>query len=138
MSSRNAVFETITRILRAEAPAVQGAWVFGSRATGTARPDSDLDLALLLAPGESLSTAQRIQLASRIGTETGLDTDISVLDAARDTILAFEVVSRGLRLFAASPAGADELEARIYSMYYDFREEMAPVYEAWSAGASHG
>jgi predicted nucleotidyltransferase len=44
--------DLVQRVAAALAPlsAVRGAWVFGSQLAGAARPDSDLDVGLLLAP----------------------------------------------------------------------------------------
>jgi len=67
----------------AERPEVRRVWIFGSRAKGTHRPDSDIDIAVELEPvGDSEETLTRwiaygdlwkSQLQSRIGPRVGLE-----------------------------------------------------------------
>ena len=84
--------------LRAE-PRVELALVFGSRAKGRERPDSDLDLALR-APGvDTLDLARRLSLA------LGIEVDIIDLDAAGYPML-LELVEHSIVVAERAPGAA--------------------------------
>ncbi len=99
----------------AEEPVVLAAWVFGSRARGEARPGSDLDVAILT---RDASAGIEDRLAAAIAGRTGLDVDVSRLEAA-GPVLALEVVADGRRIFVRDPERADEEEERIRRSYLD-------------------
>jgi predicted nucleotidyltransferase len=70
---------------------LQGLWIFGSRARGTATPDSDLDLALLTRPPLGLERARLMELAARAA---GCEVDVVDLASAAPA-LAWEVLTSG-------------------------------------------
>lgn len=98
--------------------AVLAAYVFGSRARGASRPASDLDVALLVRPGRSLSLEDEDRLRREIAAVTGLAVDVARLDAT-SPVLAFEVLEGGRRVFAREPELADELEEGLLRRYLD-------------------
>ena len=75
---------------------VQRAHVYGSRARGAARPDSDLDLLVDLEPGRRFTLVHLVRLERRLtellGVTTYVDTWSSVPDNVRGEIRA-EAVS---------------------------------------------
>lgn len=72
---------------------------FGSRATGRARPGSDLDVAVLRADGRPLSFRELGLL--KLDLEAAADVDVDVLDlATADALVRFEVVRDGVWLHA--------------------------------------
>ena len=79
---------------------VAAAYLYGSRARGTARPDSDADVAVLLRPGAArLSLLQREDLAARLAPEFDrADVDLTVLNEAPLELRA-GVVREGVVLF---------------------------------------
>jgi predicted nucleotidyltransferase len=97
-SKTAAALAAFSRCLQSE-PEVAAAWLFGSRASGRARSDSDVDVAILL--------ATKNDAAARCERQAGLETQLSaladcpvrvlVLNSARPT-LQHEVFSTG-RLF---------------------------------------
>jgi predicted nucleotidyltransferase len=66
-------------------------WLFGSRARGTARPDSDVDLGVLCDPPLGIERPRWIDVLSR---ESGIEVDVIDLAIANAT-LAWEVVTSG-------------------------------------------
>jgi len=117
--------ETVMKIRKELAflkPAV--VYLFGSTSAGRARPDSDLDLAVL--PEDSISSSQlleaRIQLAEALGR------DVDLIDLARSsTVLRKEVLAGGKLLFETAPARRAEFEMYTLSDYARLNEERAPV-----------
>jgi predicted nucleotidyltransferase len=84
--------DALARILAAD-PRVNLALVFGSRARGTAREDSDLDLAVL--GGADLD---RLRLAAELSLASGLDTAVSDLRAVPIPLLA-AIIRDGVVVF---------------------------------------
>lgn len=70
---------SIADILR-RAPPVAAAWLFGSRARGRERPDSDWDVAVLFESG--LDVDARFRERVRLAAELGEAVDLVVLDDA--------------------------------------------------------
>lgn len=83
-------------------------YLHGSRSTGTARPDSDIDIAAHF--GGSAPASSDILLPSRV--------DLLVLDAA-PLELAGRVASRGRLLFEVDPGERVRWEATTRKIYFD-------------------
>jgi predicted nucleotidyltransferase len=108
--------ERAARVLAADA-AVRAVYGFGSRAHGDARPDSDVDVAVLLAHVPTL----REQMQLRADVVRALrrdDVDLVVLNLA-PPLLRYEVVTAGRRLFARDELAADMFEQRCVMQYLD-------------------
>jgi predicted nucleotidyltransferase len=102
-----AVLDVLTDVA-ADNPDIRAVYVFGSRATGRARADSDVDVGVLY--GRSQSTTAPVALAERI--ETALGGHVDVVDVARaSAFLALDIV-RGERVFCR-----DELETDRFELY---------------------
>lgn len=104
---------------------VQVAYLFGSRARGTERRDSDLDLALAFTRG--LDDAQRgrskLQVIDALTAALGAlgeRADVVDLDRA-GSALAFSAIARGRCVFARDRAERVRLEAHIARRYDDER-----------------
>ncbi len=83
--------------LLAAFPQALAIYAFGSRVSGTANDDSDLDLALLVA-----GYAEPLQLwalAGELGSVLGCAVDLLDLRAA-STVMQYQVIGRGRRLWS--------------------------------------
>lgn len=104
-------------------PEVKLAYLFGSRLRGTARPDSDLDVAIDV--GHALSSRERGQiklrliamLTDRLGA-LGERADIADLREASSAV-AFRVVREGHVVKETSRAERVRLEAKLMRAYDD-------------------
>jgi uncharacterized protein len=102
-------------------------YLFGSTAAGRARPDSDLDLAIL--PEGSISGSQL--LAARIQLAEALGRDVDLIDLGRSsTVLRKEVLAAGRLLYETLAARRAEFEMYTLSDYARLNEERAPVLAA--------
>ncbi len=91
----------VVQVLRHALPQVLAIYAFGSRIQGTARADSDLDLAVLVA-----GYAEPLQLwtlASELAERLGCEVDLLDLRAAT-TVMQYQVLTQGQRLWASEPA----------------------------------
>ena len=107
MTSAEAI-HAILRTAGESRPAVRALWLFGSRADGTAREGSDVDVGVLWEPGQPLEAT--LSLEEELSRATGLPVD--VVDAGHaGAFLALEIV-RGERVFCR-----DEVETDLFELY---------------------
>lgn len=98
---------------------VSFAYLFGSRARGSARPDSDVDVAIYLAPGEH---------TGRIWLETMADLDRALRPLTVDCVLLndappglrFSVVRDGRALLDREPDARRDFEVSTRREYWDW------------------
>jgi uncharacterized protein len=115
------VLEKIQRALD-PLPEVQAALLFGSRATGRARLDSDIDVAVLLdmsaAPTDASDRGRR--LLGALALELAADRiDLVVLNEAPPA-LAFQILKYGRVAFERERSFLHRLRVRVYSQHSDF------------------
>ena len=87
------------RAVLARHPQVNFAMLFGSLARGTARPDSDLDLAV--GAGRPLHADEIIALISDLATATGRPVDLIDLADAGEPLLG-QILAHGVRVLGDS------------------------------------
>jgi predicted nucleotidyltransferase len=100
-----ALSEIVRRLVSSFDPA--SIWLFGSRAEGRARPDSDFDLLIVAKPGASFGTEnyERV-IAPLIGLGVGCDVvpcsseDFREAAGIRTSLIA-QILARGRRLYDA-------------------------------------
>ena len=90
-------YETIIQTLQARLPNLLGIYAFGSRIAGTARQDSDLDLAVLVA-GYAEPVAL-FDLAGDLADMAGCPVDLLDLRAA-STVMQYQILITGERWWA--------------------------------------
>ena len=113
-------FTPIIAALQAALPGLKGVYLFGSRADGTARRDSDYDLAFL-APDHSLSDYALYRLRSQLAAL--LNAEVDLIDLYRaSTVLQFQVVAKGRRVFSADKLFCDEFDLFVFSSYQRLNE----------------
>lgn len=101
-----------------EQPSVRLAYVFGSLAKGSARPDSDADVAVL---GSSpLDAATRVALIDALALTTGRAIDLVDLHIAGEPLLG-EILRGGIRI-----KGSDEEHARLITRHIFDTEDFVP------------
>jgi hypothetical protein len=107
-------------IALAALPEVEAAYLFGSQAGGRARPESDIDLAILVTPGAATDPrAELARLFDRLGRVVRSDRlDVVLLNGA-PSLLRHRVVSRGRLLFAREARTRIRFVARTIQDYQD-------------------
>lgn len=111
---------SITQFLTEHIPDLIAIYQFGSQAQGTARPDSDIDLAVLaltrIPPEQLFSLAQ--ELAIRVGR------NVDLLDLrSTTTVMRAQIISTGRCLDSRDEQARAEFEMYAYSDYARLNEE---------------
>lgn len=110
-------------------PEIQAAYIFGSVALGRARPDSDIDIAVLV--GRRIPDARALSYRLRLTNELGAalhrsDVQLVILNDA-PPLLAQRVLSRGALVFERSRAARVRFQVQTASRYAD----MVPTMERY-------
>jgi predicted nucleotidyltransferase len=119
---------TLVERIRERLPETQAIWLFGSLVAGTHRPDSDIDLAVLLPPGRRPDAFDLFQLRRELAELAGREVDLVPL---REAAVAFsnEIVSSGARIWEGSAKAAAEFEMHTLSLWQKLNEERAGILE---------
>jgi uncharacterized protein len=128
--------EAIGDVLRGF-PEVAAAWLFGSEARGQARPDSDVDIALLL-HDRRLRALDRVQELGRLAAQLervapGRRIDLVLLEA-QGPVFQHRVLSEGRLVLDADRSRRIDFESDAYVRYFDF----LPTYELAQKNALAG
>lgn len=119
--------EKIAAVLLKHFPDAQAAWLFGSFGTEYERPDSDVDVGLLL---PQKAGAEDI-FGCRYALEETLSRSVDLVDLrGTNTVFQFEVVRTGRPLFIADKTAADIYEMLAISFYQKLQQEGAGILEA--------
>jgi predicted nucleotidyltransferase len=78
---------------------VLAVYLLGSGARGELRKDSDIDLGLLLEPGEKMSPMERTGLANRLSYSLGRCADLGLINS-RNLVYTKEALFTGKRIYA--------------------------------------
>lgn len=115
-------------------PPLRLAMLFGSAAAGTARADSDVDIAIVPVDA-NLPLAAELDLQRRLAAACGRDVDLVRLDQA-SCLLRWQVARHGQVLFQAGPFEAARFVASAASDYLDFEPSFsraAARFQEWLA-----
>lgn len=123
--------ERIIRICRSHYPDVQGIYLFGSYAAGDARPDSDVDLALLLPHAQAKSEKRMILSPCRFDIEEALDKTVDLLNARTVATVFQKEIIFGTLLHCGDRFAVDEFEMLTLSLYQKLNEERADILESF-------
>ncbi len=101
---------------------VIAAYLFGSRATGRARPGSDVDVAVLLSGDLDGETrfVRRLRLGAEVEDAIGARTDLVVLNDA-PPLLQHQVLKHGHLVFERDRRARVEFEVRAGAIYADLK-----------------
>jgi len=113
------MLEALRRALDDESD-VANAILFGSRARGTARPDSDVDIALELTAGARRDARALGGLAARLASAAGRPVGLVILDEA-PAPLAYRIFRDGRLLIERDHALLVKRKARAILDYLDWK-----------------
>jgi predicted nucleotidyltransferase len=117
--------DIIVSVLKGALPGLKGIYLFGSRAKGSANSQSDYDLAILL--DRPLNDAlKKWNIAQELAIKLNVDVDLVDLKDA-STVMQFQVISSGKRLYSSDIAYCDTFETFVYSSYLRLNEERREI-----------
>jgi predicted nucleotidyltransferase len=97
------------------------AYLFGSRVTGKARPDSDVDTAVLLSEEDGVVRFERrLRLMSEVSDVCGREADVVVLNDA-PPLLQDQILRHGRLIFERDRQVRVEFEVRVGKVYADLK-----------------
>lgn len=114
---------------------INAAYLFGTAATGKLRPNSDIDVALLLAEPythEELETIHT-KVLSDIEAAFQREADVQILNTLKHLPLIQEIIARGIVICDRNPEARKAFVVKKNLEYIDFRptyERMLIVYRA--------
>jgi predicted nucleotidyltransferase len=111
---------------------IESAYLLGSAAKSTMRPDSDVDVAILPVKGCTFNDLSRSKLAANLSFALNHSVDIGILSSS-NLIYAKEAILTGRRIFTRNAFIADMAETTLLSMYACFNEERQEVINAYCA-----
>lgn len=97
------------------------AYLYGSYAKGTARPDSDIDIAVVPEDGAEID---EVRLAVTVDkTVKGKDVDIRVIGKKMSLLLSFNAIRLEQPIYVKTETDRLSFERRIISKYFDSQEQ---------------
>lgn len=125
---------TITSALRealSQRQEVVAAYLFGSYATGRERPDSDVDVAVLLdtETPHCDDPLYRLDLIASLAERLHCSVDVVILNDA-PLVLRHQVLTYGERILETDRAQRVAYEVRSFQLYFDFRPILDTIAEA--------
>jgi predicted nucleotidyltransferase len=106
----------------------QAIYLFGSSATGTELPGSDVDIATLLPPMEASHIDRRAWEQAWLELECKLGRDVDLVNLRRaPVVLQKEIILAEQRIFCADGYAADEFEGLVISLYQKLNQERADI-----------
>ena len=121
----------VVRIVCRHYPAVQAIYLFGSRASGLAWPESDVDLAVLLPEEQTMADGDLLVSPCHAALEDALGCAVDLLDARLVSTVFQKEILAGQRLFCADRMAAEEFEMLTLSYYQQLNQERAEILAAF-------
>lgn len=117
----HSLFPGLKRTLSAHK--VELAYLFGSVAAGDARPESDVDLAVLLPARTSSSNRfrTRLSLQSELTRRYKKQFDVVLLNDTQSLLFLFVIISQGKRMYCSDESALLSFEGKILAQYADFK-----------------
>ncbi len=123
-ADRQNILESACRVVAEALPEAWAIYAYGSFARGDEWPDSDIDLAVLMAPKVGIS--DRLGLITEVSRHTGREVDIVNLRAV-NLDLVHEVLREGRPLMVRRPEDVLCWEAERMTDYAEFNPRRAEI-----------
>jgi predicted nucleotidyltransferase len=119
-------------IIRRHFPDVQGIYLFGSHAEGTARPDSDLDIALLLPHAQAKQAKSLAGGDCRFELENTLHRPIDLVNARLVSTVLRKKIIFGDLIYCSDRHAVEEFEMLTLSYYQKLNQERAAILDEFN------
>ena len=120
--------DVIARTVLQHYPIAQAVYLFGTYGTADERPDSDVDIAVLLSPDEAKREEHMAMSDAYLALERLLGKDVDLINLRQvSTVFQKEIIMADRRIYCANSYAADEFEMLVLSLYQKLNEERAEV-----------
>ncbi len=116
--------ENIVKEIKKALPEVQGIYLFGSHVSGQQNQESDLDIAVLLP--EPMENIHRWKLSQQLAASLKKEVDLVDLQNT-STVMQFQVVRKGKRLFTANFSYCERFEDKVFQLYLTLNDDRKPI-----------
>jgi predicted nucleotidyltransferase len=125
-------YDAIVRSIVEHYPTTQAIYLFGTYGTADERPDSDVDIAVLLPPDEAKRAGLMVLSDTRVAIERLLGKDVDLINLRLvSTVFQKEIIMAERRIFCAEAYAADEFEMLVLSYYQKLNEERREILDAF-------
>lgn len=131
MFKENDYISTIIEFFTEE-PRVLTAFLLGSGARDQLRPDSDIDIGIILDSGEKMNPVERARIAGKLSYTLRRTVDIGLINS-KNLIYAKEAIFNGRKIFVKNESRSMLETARLLGMYIRFNEDRKEVLDAYRA-----
>jgi len=122
----------IVRMVLEHYPDVQGIYLFGSHGTEFDRPESDVDLALLLPHDQARRERHLAMSPCRLALEKILRKEVDLVNLRQvATVFQKEIIAAGRLIRCPDRFAVDEFEMLVISFYQKLNEERREILESF-------
>jgi uncharacterized protein len=121
-------FKGIISTIHKHYPKVEGIYLFGTFGTFMERPESDLDIALLLPPAEAKKGKSLTFSDCHDELESLTERSVDLINLREtNTVFQNEIITEGRLIHAANETETDAFEMKVLSLYQKLNEERAGI-----------
>lgn len=122
-----------TKNLVGSEPGVLAVYLLGSIMNGSMRPDSDIDIGLMMEPGFKMPGLTRVKLSGRFSNEMGRTVDLGEI-SSKNLVYAREALLKGKLIYTKNEDRANLYRANLLGMYLQYNMDRQEVVNAYSTG----
>jgi len=127
-------YDVIVRIILEHCPSAQAIYLFGTYGTPDEWPNSDVDIAVLLPPGDGLRQSPLMLFACQDALAVALGKPVDLLNAREvSTVFQKEIVQSGRRVYCNDENGVAKFEMLTLSYYQKLNEERKGILDSFHA-----
>ncbi len=105
-------------------------YIFGSVANGTARPDSDIDIAIMPYGNLKLSAMDKFNIGNKLAVLLNKTVDIGII-STKNLIYSREALLKGVNVFTRNSDESELIRATILGLYIQFNYDRREVINAY-------
>lgn len=121
------------KALLGKEPAILAVYLLGSALTGSMRPDSDIDLGLMIEPGLKISSLLRANISGSLSYKMGRTVDLGEI-STNNLVYAREALLKGKLIYTKNKYRTNLYRANLLGMYLQYNIDRQEVVNAYKTG----